>query len=85
MYFDSTKMPTRAKGRSADSVEVKSAEAAVACVLDNNRTLDSAAFAGGKTALHHAACRGDDYLVRVLLERGCKPHLKVRTLAEETR
>lgn len=67
-----------AKEGGADRTKLEAAELAVARVLDNNRTLESAAFSGGRTALHHAAVRGDHNLVRLLLERGCKPHAKVR-------
>lgn len=62
----------------AAELEAAEADAAIVHVLDSNRTLESAAFCGGKTALHHAAARGDAFLVRLLLERGCKPHLKVK-------
>lgn len=62
----------------AELAAAAEAEAAIIRVLDSNRTLESAAFCGGKTALHHAAARGDAFLVRLLLERGCKPHLKVQ-------
>ncbi|CAN0122249.1 unnamed protein product, partial [Ascophyllum nodosum] len=62
--------------QSLESSELGSAEAQVVCVLNRNRSLESAAFAGGRTALHHAAARADEFLVRVLLERGCKHHLK---------
>lgn len=71
-------MPTKvAEDVRSGSEEERAAEARVSQILDTNRTLGSAAFAEGKTALHHAAARGDDILVRLLLERGCKPHLKV--------
>lgn len=63
--------------QSRESCALQTAETQVVRVLDGNRTLESAAFAGGKTALHHAAARGDEFLVRLLLERGCKLHLKV--------
>lgn len=59
------------------ALEADAAEAEISNVLDRNRTLESAAFSGGKTALHHAAGRNDALLVRLLLERGCKPHQKV--------
>lgn len=49
-------------------------------LLDSNRTLESAPFSDGRTALHHAAARGDDFLVRLLLERGCPPYLKVNRI-----
>lgn len=65
---------------SAQRNELAAAEQKVSCVLDGNRTLESAPFSDGRTALHHAAARGDDFLVRLLLERGCQPHLKVRVL-----
>lgn len=65
---------------SDNQAELEAAELAVIRVLDGNRTLESAAFSGGRTALHHAAVRGDHALVRLLLERGCKPHAKVRVL-----
>lgn len=68
----------RAKQGGADKVQLEAAALAVARVLDSNRTLESAAFAGGRTALHHAAVRGDHALVRLLLERGCKPNAKVK-------
>lgn len=68
-----------AKEGGADQIKLEAAELAVTRVLDSNRTLESAAFSGGRTALHHAAVRGDHSLVLLLLERGCKPHAKVRT------
>ncbi|CAM9507860.1 unnamed protein product, partial [Ectocarpus sp. 13 AM-2016] len=56
--------------------ELENAERGVLQVLDSNRALETAPFSGGRTALHHAAARGDEFLVRLLLDRGCKPHLK---------
>ncbi|CAB1098133.1 unnamed protein product [Ectocarpus sp. CCAP 1310/34] len=61
---------------SLEKDELENAEWGVLQVLDSNRTLETAPFSGGRTALHHAAARGDEFLVRLLLERGCKPHLK---------
>ncbi|CAM9249583.1 unnamed protein product, partial [Hapterophycus canaliculatus] len=61
---------------SAEDDELGVAEQTVSRILDSDRTLESAPFSGGKTALHHAAARGDDFLVRLLLARGCKADLK---------
>lgn len=69
----------------AQSDELAAAEQKVLCVLDSDRTLESAPFSDGRTALHHAAARGDGFLVRLLLERGCQPHLKVRVLRPATK
>lgn len=63
---------------SAANDELGVAEQAVVRVLDGDRTLESAPFSEGRTALHHAAARGDDFLVRLLLQRGCKPDVQVR-------
>ncbi|CAM9245490.1 unnamed protein product [Ectocarpus sp. 12 AP-2014] len=60
---------------SLEKDELENAERGVLQVLDSNRTLETAPFSGGRTALHHAAARGDEFLVRLLLERGCNPHL----------
>ncbi|CAM9397332.1 unnamed protein product, partial [Sphacelaria rigidula] len=56
--------------------KVQEAEAELVRTLDANRALESAQFEGGKTALHHAAMRGDAHLVQLLLERGAKVHIK---------
>ncbi|CAM9409837.1 unnamed protein product, partial [Scytosiphon promiscuus] len=60
----------------AEIDELGTAEQAIIRVLDTDRTLESAPFSGGKTALHHAAERGDNFLVRLLLGRGCKADVK---------
>ncbi|CBN80035.1 hypothetical protein Esi_0022_0146 [Ectocarpus siliculosus] len=61
---------------SLEKDELENAERGILQVLDSNRTLETAPFSGGRTALHHAAARGDEFLVRLLLDRGCKPHLQ---------
>ncbi|CAM9892025.1 unnamed protein product, partial [Ectocarpus fasciculatus] len=61
---------------SLEKDELENAKRDLLQVLDSNRTLETAPFSGGRTALHHAAARGDDFLVRLLLDRGCKPHVK---------
>lgn len=73
-----TILPIKVSEIGAKTTELENVEKTITSILDSNRTLEAAAFSGGKTALHHAAARGDDALVRMLLERGCIPHLKVR-------
>ncbi len=75
-------LPQARQDGSSDNDELQAAERAVVRLLDSNRTLESAPFSDGKTALHHAAARGDDFLVRLLLDRGCPPFLKVGIVCE---